>query len=72
MSVEKTGGNWRLRVSDILESITKIQAYTKGMTLEQFQSDAKTVDAVIRNFEVIGEAAGYIPEDIQGVYSDLA
>jgi uncharacterized protein with HEPN domain len=42
------------------------------MTFEQFRDDAKTVDAVIRNFEIIGEAAGYIPESIQERYPELA
>ena len=42
------------------------------MTFEQFSNDPKTVDAVIRNFEIIGEAAGYIPESIQERYPDLA
>ena len=41
------------------------------MTFEKFKDDAKTVDAVIRNFEVIGEAAGYIPEAIQERHPDL-
>lgn len=58
--------------TDILACIEKIQGYTAGMTFEQFRNDSKTVDAVIRNFEVIGEAAGYIPESIQERYPELA
>ncbi len=42
------------------------------MSLDQFIADPKTVDAVIRNFEIIGEAAGYIPLEIQERYPDLA
>jgi len=64
--------DWRMRVEDILTAIGKIQTYTAGMSLEQFRADGKTVDAVIRNFEIIGEAAGYIPEEVQEQYSDLA
>ncbi len=41
------------------------------MTYGQFKNDAKTVDAVIRNLEVIGEAAGYIPKAIQDRYPDM-
>lgn len=41
---------WRVRVEDILGSITKIERYTAGMTFDTFQDDDRTVDAVIRNF----------------------
>lgn len=57
--------NAKLLVSDILESIEKIQKYTYGLSFETFTADDKTVDAVIRNFEIIGEAANRIPEDIK-------
>lgn len=46
-----------LLIDDILESGQKILDYTAGMTLEQFKVDPRTVDAVIRNFEIVGEAA---------------
>jgi len=69
MSPERS---WRIRVEDILASIEKIKEYTQGMNYEQFQADAKTVDAVIRNMEIIGEAAGYIPLEIQEKYPELA
>ncbi|HEY4693521.1 MAG TPA: DUF86 domain-containing protein [Bellilinea sp.] len=71
MSAKSAGRDWKLRVSDILTCIEKIEEFTAGMTYEAFKNDAKTVDAVIRNFEVIGEAAGYIPESIQERYPDL-
>ncbi len=41
----------------MLESARKIMSYTEEMTFENFEKDEKTVDAVIRNFEIIGEAA---------------
>ena len=63
--------NWRMRVEDILACIEKIRAYTRGMTYEQFCADGKTVDAVLRNLEIIGEAAGYIPLEIQEKYPEL-
>ena len=68
MSLER---NWKMRVQDILDCIEKIGAYTNNMTVEQFRADDKTVDAVIRNFEIIGEAAGRIPLEIQGKYPEL-
>jgi uncharacterized protein with HEPN domain len=46
-----------LLLEDILASADKILLYTKDLIFEQFLSDDKTIDAVIRNFEIIGEAA---------------
>lgn len=43
-------------------------SYLKGLTYEDFMSDAKTKDAVVRNLEVIGEAASQIPESIRQKY----
>jgi uncharacterized protein with HEPN domain len=64
--------NWRMRVEDILACIQKIKSYTHGLTYEQFSVDDRTVDAVIRNLEIIGEAAGSIPLEIQEKYPELA
>ena len=72
MCAKSSARDWKLRVEDILTSITKIQSYTADMDYEDFSSDQKTIDAVIRNFEIIGEAAGHIPEDIQARYPNLA
>ena len=52
-----------LLIEDIRESIEKIERYIENMTYDNFQSDEKTTDAVVRNLEVIGEAAGRLPED---------
>ena len=49
-------------VEDIWESIEKIERYTEGLTQDDFQSDEKTTDAVVRNLEIIGEAAGRLPQ----------
>lgn len=56
---------WALRIEDILGSITTIQNYTAGMNFEAFDGDERTVDAVIRHFGVIGEAANHLPESFQ-------
>jgi uncharacterized protein with HEPN domain len=55
----------RLLIEDILESALKIQRYTDGMSFDEFTKDEKTVDAVVRNFEVIGEASNRLPEDFK-------
>jgi len=53
---------FKVYLQDILDAIEKIEAYTAGMGHEEFVDDSKTIDAVLRNLEVIGEAAKCIPE----------
>ncbi len=60
-----------LLIEDIWEAIEKIERYTNGITQDTFQEDEKTSDAVVRNFEVIGEAAGRLPEDFTNRYSEI-
>lgn len=50
-----------LLVEDILAAIRKIERYTAGMNQVQFQEDDKTLDAVVRNLEIVGEAARQLP-----------
>ena len=54
-----------LLIEDILESANRIILFTADMTFEDFESDIKTIDAVIRNFEVIGEASNRLPESFK-------
>jgi uncharacterized protein with HEPN domain len=65
MSAERS---WTFRIDHILEAIDKIQRYTAGMTLDQFVANELVVDAVIRNFLVIGEATRNVPAEIQKAY----
>src|SRR5262245_53296086 len=60
-----------LLVNDIINSISKIQEYTLDMSFESFCADSKTIDAVIRNFEIIGEAAGRLPDDFKDQHSNI-
>ncbi len=55
----------RIYLTGILEAVRRILSYTEGMSLEDFEKSLVTVDAVVRNLEVIGEAAGRIPDEIQ-------
>ena len=63
--------DWKVRIDDILEAIDKIQRYTEGMTLDSFRNDSRTIDAVARNFEIIGEAARYVPPEVQKRHSEI-
>ncbi|MCL4558948.1 MAG: DUF86 domain-containing protein [Deltaproteobacteria bacterium] len=57
-----------LFISDILDSIGKIEAYTNKISYEQFIADEKTKDAVVRNLEIIGEAVKNIPDAVKDKY----
>ncbi len=63
--------DYKLFLEDILDSIKKIDKYITNLSLEGFINDEKTVDAVIRNFEIIGEASKNIPDEIQEKYNDI-
>jgi uncharacterized protein with HEPN domain len=63
--------DWKLFVEDILESIGLIEHYVNNMDLEDFNIDRKTIDAVVRNFEIIGEASKFMPEDIKKNYQNV-
>jgi uncharacterized protein with HEPN domain len=62
--------DWRFRIEDILDSINLIEQYTKGMDKPAWKKDRKTIDAVIRNIEIIGEAASHIPDQVQQQHPD--
>lgn len=58
-------------LNDILESIDDIKEFTAGMTREGFSVDKKTIKAVVRSLEIIGEAAGKIPQHIREKYLEI-
>ena len=61
----------KLYLADIKDSAARIEEYVAGMSLEDFRADRKTIDAVVRNFEIIGEASRNVPEDWRKRYPDL-
>ncbi|CAD7848663.1 MAG: Protein of unknown function DUF86, BT0167 group [Olavius algarvensis Delta 4 endosymbiont] len=63
--------SWEFRIDDIIEAINKIERYIYGLDFEKWQKDEKTIDAVIRNIEVIGEAASHLPAEIQEQYKEI-
>ena len=63
--------DYRLYLEDILEACKRVQVYTHGFTIEQFVTNNLVYDAVLRNIEIIGEAAKHIPNDIQHQYPQI-
>lgn len=61
----------RLYIDDILDSIGHIRKYTIYQNYEIFQQDRKTQDAVVRNLEIIGEAARCLPESLRSVIDEV-
>jgi len=57
--------DYRLSLDDMLEAISRIRDYTAGMNQDAFASDKKTQDAVVRNLEIIGEAARGLREEVK-------
>lgn len=58
-------------LQDIQKAVDKIEKYTKNITLDVFKEEGMRQDAVIRQFEIIGEAAGRISKDFLEKYPDF-
>ena len=64
---ESRGGNrdWRLYIRDMIRFGERAMSYVEGMDQEDFLADGRTYDAVLRNIELIGEAATHIPSEVR-------
>lgn len=60
-----------LFLEDILNSIKKIKKYVKDMSFNDFLKDEKSIDAVTRNFEIIGEAVSNLPIEFKNKYPQI-
>jgi uncharacterized protein with HEPN domain len=60
-----------LYLTDVFESGNAILEFVKGLSFEEFAMDRKTRSAVIREFEIIGEAVGKLPDDLKQAYPDV-
>ena len=54
-----------LRVRDILDATRAIRSFVEAMDEAEFKADRRTLDAVLRNVSVIGEAARHVPEEFR-------
>lgn len=57
--------DYRDYLQDMLTAIDEVAEFTEGISFEAFTQDRKTVNAVVRSLEVLGEAAKSIPEDLR-------
>ncbi len=63
--------DYKVCLEDILTAIEKIRRYTLGMSPEELARDEKTLDAVIRNLEVVGEAVKLIPAEVREEHEQI-
>lgn len=69
--MSSTPREWRFRIRHMLEAIERIQSYTAGMTREQLAADQRTLDAVVWNLTILGEAARHVPEDVTDANTEI-
>ncbi|WP_319507872.1 DUF86 domain-containing protein [uncultured Methanolobus sp.] len=62
---------YKLFLTDIVEAIDEIEEFTSGMDFTEFLNDRKTQKAVVKNIEIIGEAAKNVPDEIKASYPDI-
>ena len=61
----------KIFIEHILESIAKIEEYTRKTTKKEFLNSEQIQDAVIRRIEIIGEAVKYIPDEVKQKHPDI-
>src|ERR1051326_9602478 len=68
MSTDRTHVDY---LADIREAMGKVAQFAQGMTVEEFATDDKTVFAVIRGLEIIGEATKRIPDSVRDLHPEV-
>lgn len=58
-------------LGDILQATERIEKYTKGLGYKRFEKNEKTQDAIIRNLEIVGEAARNLSPEFKKQHSDI-
>lgn len=57
--------DWKFRIQDIIDSITKIEKYLDGLDIKKFKKNPMVIDAVVRNLEIIGESSNHLPKSVK-------
>lgn len=65
------GRNTNLLIEDLWEAVEKVERYTEGFEHDRFVKDEKTIDSVVRDFEIIGEAVGKLPQEFKDAHPDI-
>src|SRR3989338_5948019 len=63
--------DFSLFVKDIISAMNDIEKFVEGMNFDEFKKDDKTSSAVIRKFEIIGEAAKHVPAQIKDKHAGI-
>lgn len=63
--------DYKILIQDVLSAIDSINLFIEGMSFELFKDDDKTSSAVVRKFEIIGEAIKHVPSEIREQYSEI-
>lgn len=71
MSKPQHNERWTFHLDQMIQAINKIERYTAGLTKSDFLNDERTIDAVIRNLEIIGEAINHIPNKIRNLHPNV-
>ena len=58
-------------LADIIDAIRKIEKYTKNLSYEKFAADELILDGIVRNLEIIGEAAKRLPEEFRSRHTNI-
>jgi uncharacterized protein with HEPN domain len=67
----KDARGWEARLDDMVAAVRRILDYVTDLTFEQFSADRRTVDAVLHNFAVLGEAARHVPPDVESAREEV-
>ena len=63
--------DYRIYLEDMREAGAKVRRYVEGLSFEAFAFDDKTIDAVVRNLEILGEAAKQVPESFRALHPQV-
>jgi len=63
--------NYRLFIKDIIAAMESIEGFVEGMSFEELMQDDKTASAVIRKFEIVGEATKCLPDELKEEHPEI-